>query len=379
MKAKLLFLIAAIACLSSCDEFWGNLAFGIHDTGWEILGEPAASDGESESYYLEITDEDEIFIAYRQSIYSETGPSSNYLYVKRLEGNSWVQAGPVIELPGIPDYAFCLDGNGDPVFAYTSDSIGGFRCERCVDGQWQQVGDLIVYKGNPCSLVLGPTGTLYLAYQDDDDENRIKALAFEAGAWSELDPAFPLPAEGMNMCLTAADDGSLYLGVNGEVTSTLSIYRCSGNPKLWSLFKENISTGSAYDISLSPGAAADSIYALYSDGGVGDGVVYAKYFNGAAWVDLSEGMTDGESEPGEIALDSAGVPLVVYTDFEVNNELNVMRYSAGAWAPVGEKGFTYGDVAQFSRIRLMSDGTPVVAYSAIGHNHFLTVMRYAGG
>jgi hypothetical protein len=55
-----------------------------------------------------------------------------------------------------------------------------------------------------------------------------------------------------------------------------------------------------------------------------------------------------------------------------------MRYSAGAWTPVGEKGFTYGDVAQFSQIRLQSDGTPVVAYSAIGHNHMLTVMRYAG-
>jgi len=375
---KLLVLCVALACLVSCDGFWASVFFDIRDKGWEVLGEPDVSEGGMQSYSLDISADDEIYVAYHQMIWADVGPSSNVIYVKRLTGDSWQQVGTTIEMPNIPHFVFCLDGNGDPVCAYPSDAIGGIACVRWVGGAWQQIGSLSLTSCIPNALALGPTGTLYLAYEDATDEYRITVQAFN-GAWSVLDDAYLLPAgsyDGWKVCLAPADDGSVYLGLQGHGVDTLSVFQYDGAN--WGEIGSVLSTGYAHDISIAPTSVPDCIYVLYGDSGAVDGDTLLTYYNGTIWSDLSTGMTDGESEPGEVALDADGNPIVVYTDFEIENELNVMRRASGTWSAMGEKGFTYGDVAQMSQIELMADGTPVIAYEAVGHSHYLTVMRYSG-
>jgi hypothetical protein len=376
---KLLVLCAALACLASCDGFWASVFFDIRDKGWEVLGEPDVSEGGAESYYFDVSADDEIFVAYHKMIWSDAGPSSNLIYVKRFTGDSWQQVGTTIEMPNIPHFFFCLDEEGNPVIAYPSDAIGGIACVRWVGGAWQPVGVLSLVSCMPNALECAPAGDLYLAYQDSSDENRVTVQAFDGISWSVLNPAFDLPAgayDGWKVCLAPADDGSVYLGLHGEGVDTLSVYRYSASS--WALFGDAISTGYASNISIAPTSTPGRIYMLYSDSGAVSRTAIVKYFNGVAWDNLSIGMADGESEPGAIALDSADVPFVVYTDFAIEDELNVMRYSAGSWSAMGEKGFTYGDVAQMSQIELMADGTPVIAYEAVGHGHAVTVMRYTG-
>lgn len=372
MRIKHLLLLAAVLCLPSCDEFWGNLAFGIRETGWEILGEPAVSDGRAESYFLEVGSEDDVFVSYHRMYWNDSGPSTNSIHVKRLDGDAWRQVGTAIEMPGIPDYAFCLDEDDNPVCAYVSDSIGGFICVRWVDGQWREIGDLSGYNGIPSALTVDD-GDVYLAYRRLVDPWNPVVLEYTGGGWNMLGLIDELPNCGTKTCLRIADDGTVYIGFSEGADGRLSIY---GYDAVWAPVGSDISAGMASAISLAP-AGGDSMYTAYTDSMPG-GAVRVKYYDGTDWHDISEGLTDGEAETGEIALDPSGIPFVVYTDFEVSNELNVMRYEAESWTPVGEKGFTYGDVAQFSRMRVLRDGTPVIAYSAVGHGSVVTVMRYTG-
>ncbi len=118
-------------------------------------------------------------------------------------------------------------------------------------------------------------------------------------------------------------------------------------------------------------------YVVYLDGAHSYKATVMR-FNGSVWEVVGEaGFTAGETYYPSIAIDSKDVPYVIYQDGAHSYKATVMRFSGNVWQAVGSLGFSAGP-AFYTRIAVDHSDTPYVVYQDGGNSNKATVMGFDG-
>ena len=139
------------------------------DTGWEAVGSPGFSAGIAEYTSLALAGETP-YVAYQD--YGTGGKAT----VMKYTGASWEEVGsPGFSAGEISDTSLAIDAGGTPYVAYQDDGNDRKATVMKYTGAgstgWEAVGSPGFSAGyvSYTSLAIGNSGTLYVAYQDDDD------------------------------------------------------------------------------------------------------------------------------------------------------------------------------------------------------------------
>jgi hypothetical protein len=101
-------------------------------------------------------------------------------------------------------------------------------------------------------------------------------------------------------------------------------------------------------------------------------------YNGTSWVTVgSDSVSAGEVAYTSIAIDTEGMPIIVYQDLNDSSKATVMKYNGSSWGVVGNAGFSAGK-ASFTTIALDISGIPYVSYQDYSDYEKATVMKYNG-
>ncbi len=104
-------------------------------------------------------------------------------------------------------------------------------------------------------------------------------------------------------------------------------------------------------------------------------------FNGSAWQTVGTGcFSDGAALDTHIVLDSSDRPYVVYQDKSNSDKATVMRFDdvSSTWQTVGIAGFSTGQASTPS-IALDSSNVPYVVFRDYDNSNRATVMRFVDG
>jgi len=95
------------------------------------------------------------------------------------------------------------------------------------------------------------------------------------------------------------------------------------------------------------------------------------------WLPVGKaGFSAGQVDYMQMAIDTDGLPSVVYQDQANGDKATVMRYSDGEWVNVGTAGFSSG--TPYAPKIALSGNTPYIAYRDGGASYKCTVMQYIG-
>jgi len=124
-------------------------------------------------------------------------------------------------------------------------------------------------------------------------------------------------------------------------------------------------------------------YVVYQDSTKGNAATVMK-FNGSAWITVgSAGFTPEEADYTIIAIDQNNTPYIVYADTLNNNDwVTVMKYTGSSWSAVGKTRFgnLYNITFFYHSLDMAidSNGIPYVVYSDAGNGNAATVMTFNG-
>ena len=276
--------------------------------------------------------------------------------------------------------AFAPDGT--PYVAFTNGTGGRVTVMKYSAGAWGVVGNAQFsgnrYGGN-ISLAFSPDGTPHVVYVDVNT-SKLTVMKYSAGAWGVVGIEGFSTMSSDEISLAFSPDGTPYVAyraINASQQATVMKY--SGDAWV-TVGNAGFSAGSIYDISLAF-APDGTPYVAYSDLGNGQKATVMKYSNGA-WVTV--GNAGFNSSGGMIVntfltIAPDGTPYVSYTEWGRNewgnaNATSVMKYSAGAWVPVGKVGATVV-VAYDVTLAIAPDGTPYMVYTTAG---YVTAVKYSG-
>lgn len=152
------------------------------------------------------------------------------------------------------------------------------------------------------------------------------------------------------------------------------------------------STGTAQRPAIATDAQGNPIIAWQDDAG-GVSNVYARRWNGEAWVEMGDnsasasgvsGSTTGAYSPS-IATDASGNPVVAWQDDDgANNNVYLKRWNGEAWVEVGGSATGKGisdstTCSYYPAVTVQSDGSPVVAWQGYANNRANIYMRRWNG
>lgn len=256
------------------------------ETGWEVLGRVGFSDGPTSYTTLAFGSAGRPYVAFQDGI--NAGKAS----VMRLNagGTDWEIVGTRGFSTGQADHlSLAFSAAGKPFVAYQDHGHGNKATVMRLDGAgaaWEEVGAMGGFSAGQAeflSLVFGPDGKPYLAYQDDTQDD--KALVVR---------------------LNAAETG-------------------------WELVGGNVfSAGEADHISLAFGPDSKP-YVAYTDESFGDkATVMRLNAAGTAWETVGGmGFSAGEVNYTSLAFGPDGKPYVAFRDDSRSNIAAVMRWT---WA-----------------------------------------------
>jgi hypothetical protein len=228
-----------------------------------------------------------------------------------------------------------ITSDGNPVVGFTDGSQWGRATVMHYDPaskKWKNLGDSPLSQGmaGKLALTMTPKGTLYAAFNDLADSNRVtvKKWVSHLNQWVMVGEQGITPPETMQLDLASSPDGQLFLAYKDDTHFLRA-------------------TVLRYD--------------------------EAK----AEWVMVGPpGFTDAEVNFLTLAVDPSGKPYIGYYDEELGGKPTVMRYKpeAGTWEIAGERGFT-SDMTAGNVIATDRQGRPYLAFTDRNDFTFkLTVM-----
>ena len=95
-----------------------------------------------------------------------------------------------------------------------------------------------------------------------------------------------------------------------------------------------------------------------------------------AWASVGDpGFTAGTAYEERLAIDPSNVPYVAF--YDSNNELSVMKFDGTSWQYVGASDFTTDGASSLS-LAISTSSVPYVAYQAVNGDSKISVMRFNG-
>jgi hypothetical protein len=212
--------------------------------------------------------------------------------------------------------------------------------------------------------------TPYVAFGDASKANQLVVMRYNGLTWNNVGA----PVGTANAVALALDTVSHIPYVafqDGQNAGRATVMKFD---TAWSLVGQpGISIGMAAFISLQ---LYNSIpYLAFEDAGANG--IYVKYFNGAAWVDLSGGAVVPASSYVSLNIDKCGGVYLAYMDATQADRASAFKYSSPSWLAVGGYlGFTAGTA---NAISISTGGTcnvPYLAFQDGSQGNRLSVMVF---
>ena len=313
------------------------------------------------------------------------------IYMRSWNGATWEEVGSgSASGGGISDNtgtsatpSLVIDADGVPYVAWHDDSDGDYEiyAKRWNGSGWDEVGTGSAVGGGisdnsgtsaRASLAIDPDGTPYLAWHDDSDgDYEIYVKRWDGSSWQEIG-ASSATGGGISSngslstmsSLAIAPDGTPYVvwedAARGWDFKEIYVRRWIDDA--W----EEVGTGSAseggisndwyYSANASLSVAPDGmpIVAWYNYTAGGDFEIYARRWNGTAWVEVGANAASdggisnngGDSRNPSVAIASDSMPAVAWQDGSGGDqEVYVRRWDGSAWTEVGAGSASAGGIS----------------------------------
>ncbi|RIE05348.1 hypothetical protein [Cohnella faecalis] len=236
---------------------------------------------------------------------------------------------------------------------------------------WKYVGEQAM-KGWFGDLAVNRQGKLYVAYQDNENQDKATVKTFDGTSWQTVGSAgLSAGAIQTAMALSFDSNDRPYVAYSDSTKGNkVTVKRFDGTA--WQLVgSEGFSED--YPFYLSMVIDKDNVpYVGYRASNRG----YVKKFNGTSWVNAGTGaLASGDISYLSMDLDSSGTPYVAFEGSD--GKAVVKKLSGSSWNDVGNPGNT--GPAYYMQFALGANDTPYVAYVDTQDEMKLVVLQYSGG
>ena len=385
MKFKRLFSISMVIILALAGSLWQPAVVSA-GSGWLPVGMPGFSAVSTHTIKMALDSSNIPYVAFQDSV--NTYGSGT---VMKYNGSAWENVGPApfSDSPA-RSLSLALDSHNTPYVAYQDyQGIAPYYYKATVmkyDGSaWVPVGyrGISVGTATNISLALDSNDTPYVSFKDYDTISGnggygVTVMKYNGSAWENVGQAKFSGVEVIETSLALDKNNTPYVAFNRwdhGYTYMATVMKYTGGAWVF-VGSPNFSADTVTDIHL----ALDSNntpYVAYMDYANGwNGKATVMQYTGSAWVPLGQaGFSAGEIESLSLALDSSNTPYVSYRDLTTGGNTTVMKFSGGTWVPVGSPGFASMGAGEISSLALDSNNTPYLAYPR-GGDEKATVMKY---
>jgi hypothetical protein len=325
-----------VAYINDATRFGTVMQYMVGSNVWDTLGNANMTGGAADQIMMQTAANGDMYAAYVNS--SSTGIS-----VKKLVGATWTLVGASnfsggLNIAGMEQYwDFAVSAAGVPYAIYFESSTGNPVVKSFNGTSWVNVGAIPAPNAvnGSANIEIDNGGVPVIAFQDDGGQT-IKVLRYNGTSWVNAVAA-------------------------GDITTpdALDMVRLKINPtdnRPYVVYREfTAANGGSGEANMKRGTAGGA----WTNVGPAD-------FNNAPYFAMS------------FVIDNTGAPLVAYPDGSSTgqNRPTVLRFSAGAWSPVGNALFTSNGVSLPSLVTDLS-GNPYIVFQDWSAGDFSTAMKLA--
>ena len=374
MKFKRLFSISMVIILALAGSLWQSAAVSA-GSGWLTVGPAGFSAGAASETSLALDKNNVPYVAY------EDGANGYKVTVMKYNGAAWETVGSAGFSAGLSvGEDLVLDKNNVPYVAY-DDGANGYKATvmKYNGATWETVGpaDFSNDAAWYLSLALDSHGTPYVAYtqlSSSPENNRATVMKFNGTGWVPVGVPYFTPVSASYLSLKLDKNDTPYVAYRdgpyrGAVVMKYDngVWANVGSP----FFSDGNEIGNSLALD-----SSNMPYVAYQDK---NSRVMVKMYNGTDWVTVgSPEFSLSMIYYPYLVLDSNDTPYVAYIEqgtLGIDKSATVMKYTGGAWVPVGSAGFSPYTTWSLS-LALDSNGTPYVSYEDGSQGNHTTVMKY---
>ena len=325
---------------------------------WELVGTTGFT-GSAFNPTLAFNTDHVPYVAYADYSVGSTGQAT----VKKYNGTTWETVGSALFSSGqIINPSLAFSGNtpyvvyGNRVAPNKADVMTFNGTSWVIDGS----AGLSEGEAKYTNIAISSTGDRYIAFGDVGHDNKAVVMKHNGSNWANLG-ATCFSAGAANYLNTAVD-------ANG---STYSVYQDAANAKKATVMKYNGSSWSLVgSAGFTAGGASYTSIALDANGtayvafrdSANSGKATVMKYSGSSWAVVgTAGFSAGAAAYTNIAIDGSGIPYVVYQDAGNGLKASVMKYDGSSWIQAADNsiGMTIGQ-ANYTSIAINSAGNPYV-------------------
>jgi len=342
---------ATIAKTGAASETKDFICTVIHVAAWSAVGDPAGlSEATANDPKIAIFDNTP-YVAY-----IDTNNYTNKVTVKKFDGTSWVLVGSGgISAGGAYYIDIVIAQSGTPYVSYR-DSANGERITvmKFNGTSWELVGSAGFGSVDAIpKIAIDSSDIPYVSDCAWSYGNReISVYKLNGASWETVGTT---GATGIP-CIAVNSANVPYLAYSDKNTNKTTVLRYNGTG--WETVGSAGFSANTVDMLSIKIGPSDTPYIAFMDLNTRKATMMK--FSGSSWETVGSGLDGQVSSAGMGFAFYSGVPYVVYGN-ESNMKATVMKYSGGTWITVGNIGFTPGEFYNIN-IAINSTGIPYVVF-----------------
>lgn len=238
-----------------------------------------------------------------------------------------------------------------------------------------------------CNFTAAPDGTLYIAYEDYDNNFKLTVRKHDGSKWSYVGmPGFSANSNGAaNICLAIAPDGTPYVAYVDFLNNRKATVKKFNGSAWIDVGAPNFSDENIFETTLAI-APDGTPYISYNftNNGSSNGLTVKKY-NGSSWVDVgSIGLSATETvNSSKLAIAPNGTAYLAYN--YINDIITptptiamVKKFNGSNWVDVGLQGLPDGGFNGSFKLVIAADGSPYLSDIDLANGSKATVKKFNG-